>query len=75
MYTAVIQDVQVYYKTFHVSTGLMCGKVAQWLIFWAVNHDTMDSNPATTVYGFIFLLTCLLTPPTLNTVFFPNVLL
>ena len=36
----------------------MCGKVAQWLRFWAVNHDTctMGSNPAETVYIFVFVI-------------------
>jgi len=33
----------------------MCGKVAQWLRFWAVNRDSMGSNPAETVYIFILL--------------------
>jgi len=28
----------------------MCGKPAQWLRFWAVNYDTMGSNPAKIVY-------------------------
>ena len=32
----------------------MCGKVAQWLRFWAVNHDTKGSNPAETIYIFYF---------------------
>jgi len=27
---------------------LMYGKVAQWLRFWAVNHDCMGSDPAET---------------------------
>jgi len=31
-------------------TELMCGKVAQWLRFWAVNQETMGSNPAETVF-------------------------
>jgi len=31
-----------------------CFTVAQWLLFWAVNHDNMGSNPAETVL-FIFV--------------------
>ena len=54
-------------------TELMCGLVAQWLRFWAVNQETMGSNPTETVFFFNF--TCLLTPQTLNTVVFSNVLL
>ena len=53
----------------------MCRKVAQRLGFWAVSHYTKRSNPAETVYIFYFLLTCLLTLHTLNTVLSPNVLL
>ena len=45
----------------------MCGIVAQWLRFWAVNQETMGSNPAETI---CLLLTCLLTPQTLSTVVF-----
>jgi len=50
----------------------MCGIVAQLLRFWAVNQETMDSNPAETI---LCLLTCLLTQQMLNTAVFPNVLL
>ena len=48
----------------------MCGMVAQWLRFWAVNQETMGSNPAKTIFIFyvLFLLTFLLTQQTLNTV-------
>jgi len=46
-------------------TELMCGIVAQWLRFLALNQETMGSNPAETIF---LLLTCLLTPQTLNTV-------
>jgi len=44
-------------------TELMCGTVAQWLRFWAVNQETMGSNPAETIFIFyvFLLLTCLLT--------------
>ena len=45
-------------------TELMCGIVAQWLRFWALIQETMGSNPAETMF---LLLTCLLTPQTLNT--------
>ena len=50
----------------------MCGIVAQWLRFLALNQETMGSNPAETIF---LLLTCLLTTQTLTTVFFSNVLL
>ena len=38
-------------------TKLMYGKVAQWLKFWAVNHDIMGSNTAETVYNFHLIFT------------------
>ena len=56
----------------------MCGIVAHWLRLWAVNQETMGSNPTETIFFILFfisLLTCLLTPQTLNDVVFPNVLL
>jgi len=37
-----------------VFTVLKYGKVAYWLRFWAVNHDTMGSNQATVNINFIF---------------------
>jgi len=45
----------------------MCGIVAQWLKFLALNQETMGSNPAKTI---VLLLTCLFTPQKLNTVVF-----
>jgi len=51
----------------------MCEIVAQWLRFWAVNQETMGSNPTKTIFIFyvlFLLLTCLLTQQTLKTVFF-----
>jgi len=39
---------------------LINGKVAQWLKFRAVNHDIMGSNPAETVYLYIFLFSRIL---------------
>jgi len=55
----------------------MSGIVAQWLRFWAVNQETMGSNPAETIFFmFYFLLTCVLTQQSLDTVVFcPTVLL
>jgi len=53
-------------------TGLMWGKVAQWLRFWTVYHDTMGSNPAETVYNFYF---CWHVYSTNVEYFFSNVLL
>jgi len=44
LYTAVIQDKQVYWT--------FCGLVAQWLRFWTVHQETMGSNPAETVFFF-----------------------
>jgi len=37
-------------------TELMCGIVAQWLRFWAVNQETMGSNPAETLFIFYFFV-------------------
>jgi len=51
-------------------TGLMCGKVAQWLRLWAVNHDAMGSNPTETVYNFYMFA-----HPTNSEYIFPNVML
>ena len=51
-------------------TELMFGIVAQWLRFWAVNQETIGSNPAETDF-----FTCLLILQTLNTVVFLNALL
>jgi len=58
-------------------TELMCEIVAQWLGFWVVNQETMCSNPAETIFvcNVLFLLTCLLTQKTLNTVVVSNALL
>ena len=59
-------------------TELMCGIVAQWLTFWAVNQETMGSNPAQAIlflFVLFLLLTCLLIQQTLITVVFSNVLL
>ena len=36
-------------------TDLMCGIVAQWLRFWAVNQETLGSNPAKTIVIFYVL--------------------
>ena len=47
---------------------LMCGIVAKWLKCWALNQETMGSNPAETTF-FVD------TSQTLNTVVFRNVLL
>jgi len=71
MYTAVILDKQFLLNV--LFTQLMCGIVAQWFRFWAVNQETMGSNPAETICYFYVLFTCLLTTQTLNTVVFPNV--
>ena len=56
---------------------VMCGKVAQRLTFWAVNHDTMGSNLAETVYiFFIFVdMSTHYTNVELCVVVFSNVLL
>ena len=34
----------------------MCGIVAQWLRFLAVNQETMGSNPAETIFIFYFFV-------------------
>ena len=47
-------------------TKLMYEKVAQWLKFWAVNHDIMGSNPAETVYNFYFFFIFIFTYVLLN---------
>jgi len=33
-----------------LSTLLKFGQVAQWLKFWAVNHETMGSNQDKTIF-------------------------
>jgi len=83
MYIAVIHYDQDY-LTYCSQSGCKkeggCMDKWLWLRVWAVNHNTMGSNPAETVNIFsflLFLLLYLLTPHMLNTgtVPFPNVLL
>jgi len=38
-------------------SGLLCGKVAQWLILCTVNHDIMGSNPVENIFLFFLEMT------------------
>jgi len=57
----------------------MCGIVAQWLRFWAVNQETMGSNPAYTIVIFyVFFVVVDMSTRSTNVeycCFFSNVLL